>query len=269
MEKRLSELEKEVADLRAQLKLPPKPALDKKSIGSERTAPPATKPSPEEQPRPDQPKPATVVVVRSLRPADDTKTKARSFIVTYGLTAGDLERTRKVPGVAGVIPVRFVPSEVRLNDRLAQCQVVGTTPEYAIVQSLKAATGRLLSEKDGADKENVCVIGAGVAEKLFLDADPLGKSLKIRGHDFRVVGVLAKTSGDADNDVCMPLPTVDARFGNVIFHRTSGSRTAERVDLNEIIVRVTDSNKLAEVGDALREALKKSHPKQDWEIVTR
>jgi hypothetical protein len=34
LEKRVADLEKEVGDLRAQLKLPPKPALDNKLIGS-------------------------------------------------------------------------------------------------------------------------------------------------------------------------------------------------------------------------------------------
>jgi putative ABC transport system permease protein len=237
--------------------------------GCERTAPPATEPSPAEQPRADQPKSAIVIVVRSVRPPGAAADASKAFVLTYGLTHGDLELVRKVPGVAAAVPVRFIPSEVRLNERLAQSRVVGTAPEYAEVFSLKVSAGRQLTDKDGADKENVCVIGAGVGAKLFPDADPLGKSVTIRRHDFRVVGVLAKTGGDADNDVYMPLQTADARLGEVIFQRTTGSRTAERVELNEIIARVADPTKLAEVADAVREALKKSHPKQDWEVVMR
>ncbi len=224
--------------------------------------------SAEERPVAPAPRPKVpTFIVRSIKPADDSATTNRGFVLSYGLTDRDLDLVRKLPGVVEVVPVRFVPSEVKHLDRLTNVRVVATVSDYAELNGLKPSAGRFLTAQDDADKENVCTLGAAVAEKLFPFDDPLGKSVAVRGHSFKVVGVLA--GENAGDDVFVPLGTARARFGDVIVVRTAGTRTAEKVDYHEIIVRVADPDARSGVADAVREALKKDHPKQDWEVGPR
>ncbi len=206
-------------------------------------------------------------VVRSVTPADDSAVASKGFVVSYGLTQRDAEATAALPGVAGVVPVRHIPSDVRNRDRLVNGRVVATVAGCADIRALKLSAGRFLTAADDQDKESVCVLGAEAATKLFPFADPLGQSVTLRGHDFKVVGLLSERGAEADLDVYVPLRTSRARFGEVIFIREAGKRSAEKVELSEVVVRVSDANKVNAVADAVRAALEKSHPRKDWEIV--
>lgn len=212
------------------------------------------------------PRPAApAFVVRSVKPADATGTSSKTFVAAYGLTARDLETVRKVPGVVAAVPVRYFESDARSRDRMALVRSLGTVPDHP--DALKLDKGRFITEEDGANKDNVCVIGPSVVASLFpFDEDgPVGKMIVIRGQEFRVVGVLRKKSGDGDRTVYTPLTTMNARFGAVITTRSPGTRTSEKVELTEIVIRA-DAAKLPTVREAVREALKKDHPKQDWEL---
>lgn len=205
-------------------------------------------------------------VVRSVKPPDDAGTSSRTFVAAYGLTASDLDTIRKVPGVASAVPERYFESEVTRPERKATFRTLGTVPDSPVARKL--ASGRFLTDEDNTKKENVCVIGLSVVASLFpFDKDgPIGKSVTIRGHDFRVVGVFRERAGDTDRCVCVPLATMSARFGAVITVRAPGTRTSEKVELNEIVIRATDSASLLKVREAVREALAKDHPKRDWEL---
>lgn len=216
-------------------------------------------------PRPKMP----LVVVRSVKPTDDSATSSRSFVLSYGLTHRDLDLIRKLPGVSGVVPVRAMPSEVRHLDRLANARVVATVAGYAEVHALRLSAGRFLTERDDADRSNICVLGPGTAASLFPFTDSLGESVTIRGHAFRVVGVLAEKPGADGRDLYVPLATSSTRFGEVISVRSAGSRSAERVQLSEILVTAADGKNVVAVAEAVREVLKKEHAKKDWEVTAR
>ena len=63
----------------------------------------------------------------------------------------------------------------------------------------------------------VSMIGADVAEKLFANTDPLGKTIAVDGEEFQVVGVAKKignTFGQSqDNFVYIPIETWLKMYG--------------------------------------------------------
>ena len=88
--------------------------------------------------------------------------------------------------------------------------------------------------------ENVAVLGATTAAKLFPFDDPLGQSVRVGPNFYRVVGVVkdrmptggtggSQAAEDFNNDVYIPLNTCKVRFGENIFLRPSGSRSGEQV----------------------------------------
>lgn len=71
--------------------------------------------------------------------------------------------------------------------------VVGTTPDYAIINDITPLVGRYLSDLDVELKSRVAVLGWKYADSLFGDPEAaLGRLVSIGGRSYTVVGVLAR-----------------------------------------------------------------------------
>jgi len=82
---------------------------------------------------------------------------------------------------------------VKYKDRSASSiWVVGNNAQSALVRGLTVKEGRFLSESEVAGARPVCVIGSEIAERFFPNESPLGRSLKIKGTNYEVIGVLDK-----------------------------------------------------------------------------
>src|SRR5438105_2748266 len=56
---------------------------------------------------------ATNIIIRSLKPPDDSNTVRRSFIAKYGLTYQDYDRILTIPTVMRHVPMRIFPQDIR------------------------------------------------------------------------------------------------------------------------------------------------------------
>src|SRR5438552_18010609 len=106
---------------------------------------------------------ATNIIVRSIKPPDDSSTQRRTFIVTYGITYKDYERFLTIGTVIRSVPMRIFPQEIRRLEHMHNGRLVATTPEYAIVNKLEPAAGRFLTADDDHQMLNVAVLGADIA----------------------------------------------------------------------------------------------------------
>jgi putative ABC transport system permease protein len=95
---------------------------------------------------------------------------------------------------------------------------VGATGAFFDNNGFALATGRLFTEGEARSGINVVVIGADIADLLFPDESPIGNSLFVRGHRFRVIGTLARRGeqlgGSLDNIVVMPISAFMPIFGS-------------------------------------------------------
>lgn len=217
---------------------------------------------------------ATNIIVRSVKPPSDANART-TFIARYGLTKADYERFATINSITRLVPMRIFPQEVRRLGKVTTGRIVGTTPGYSEIHTLKLTAGRFLMDEDEYFSRDVCVLGAAVADRLFPYDEPLGQEVVIRGSDYRVVGVLAErtplsgggnssqnTMEDFDYDVYIPLQTCRLRFGAVIFMRSSGSRSGEQVELHQITATVDAEiesrrgrEQIKAVGDLIRQML--------------
>ena len=106
--------------------------------------------------------------------------------------------------------------------------------------------GRALTRDDEVAGAQVVIVGAAVADALFPAADPLGRTVRIAGRGFRVVGALAPQGTGAaaslDRYVWMPLGAFERVFGPPatlqIFAKAAGqSETSEAEDHARISMR--------------------------------
>src|SRR5258706_4701645 len=97
------------------------------------------------------------------------------------------------------------------NQRLENTDVMGVSSNYAEVRNINVAQGRFVTEADDEHRAEVVFIGADVAERLFANVDPIGKTVRAETHEYQVIGV-AERIGTAfgqsqDNFMIMPVHT--------------------------------------------------------------
>jgi putative ABC transport system permease protein len=75
---------------------------------------------------------------------------------------------------------------------------IGTEPAALAARGLKLATGRFFSETELREARSVCVLEAHAAQRMFGDADPLGKMVPWGGSNLEVIGVTAPRAKDGE-----------------------------------------------------------------------
>jgi len=120
----------------------------------------------------------------------------------------------------------------------------GTTFEYAYLAATDCDKGRFINEAESRGGRNVCVIGKDVAEGLFGGADSMGKIIKVRDQEYRIIGEFSKQGSflgifSWDSQVVIPLSSYVKYF-------KSNQENAS------IRVKVRDKTKMAEAKEELR-----------------
>ncbi len=125
--------------------------------------------------------------------------------------------------------------------------VVGNNEQSALVRQLTVKQGRFFTEAEVAGGRPVCVLGADIAAKLFLNESGVGKKISVGEKTFEVVGVLEKFGQflfvNMDNQVIIPITRFVADFVRrpyVLF-----------------MVKVGDASQMDEAREELRGILRK------------
>ncbi|MGC8875018.1 MAG: ABC transporter permease, partial [Chloroflexia bacterium] len=105
------------------------------------------------------------------------------------LEYADLEAIRtQVTGINGVSAEQHTSQVVRSDAAaLEGVSVVGTTPDFPKVRESRVAMGRFLTEQDLDRRKKVAVLGHDIAEELFGEVNPIGRTIKIGSQRFTVV----------------------------------------------------------------------------------
>ena len=86
------------------------------------------------------------------------------------------------------------------------------TPEFFAARGLTAAAGSLFTEADMARGDPLLVLGSQVASTLFRDGVALDRQVLSLNRLYRIVGVLAPTGTEADEQAFTPAPLAADRF---------------------------------------------------------
>ncbi len=137
---------------------------------------------------------------------------------TANLTMEDAEALadpNKAPSVSVVAPFTEKMSLVSYGNQSKTVSIMGVTPEIRDVIDYPLATGDFISEQDIRRVNNVAVLGYKAYEKLFGSDDAIGKSIRVAGRKFEVIGVLESKGAfmtGMDDFIMMPLTTMQARI---------------------------------------------------------
>lgn len=128
-----------------------------------------------------------------------------------------LEFARKNSDVIlGVSPFVQYPAQALFRGKKEECQVIGATAEYMMIQNLALSKGRFVSPVDSDFRQKVAVVGSRIQKKLFDNKNPVGNEINVNGQVFKVVGVLKEKQGSRDNtiddSVIVPLFALNSMF---------------------------------------------------------
>ncbi len=139
-----------------------------------------------------------------------------------------------------VVPTarHFGPKVKYGNDDFSGIQMQGVTSDYGLTPAGNIAFGRFFNEFEDRQAENVCVIGSIPANTIFSDSIGVGKTIKIDGKNFLIIGQLTKQGtmmmDFVDNVIYLPIRTFFATFGNNNRNVTIAIKARSISDLDEL-----------------------------------
>lgn len=150
----------------------------------------------------------------------------------------------QVPTVVGVSPELNGRYVANYRNRNTNVNIIGTTPSFPKIREFDTAKGRFFTDIDMKRNNQVTVLGANLAERLFGSNNPVGKQLRIKNATFQVIGVLeAKGSSlgaDYDEAALVPITTSANRlvgrnspYGIALDYIVASARNSNSVDAAE------------------------------------
>jgi len=106
-----------------------------------------------------------------------------------------------------------------LTTSVESVSIAGVSADYDQVRNFSLHSGRYFSQTESSAGRNAIILGYDLAENLFPNTDPIGRSVKLFGHNMTVIGVFEKEGlggfGDThDDSAVIPIQTL-AQFINV------------------------------------------------------
>ena len=171
------------------------------------------------------------------------------------LTMDDAEAiAKKCPSVYLVSPTVAQTSQIIYSNQNWSTSVMGVAPSYIHIRNWGLEDGRNLTEDDMKNSSKVAVLGETVIENLFGDLNPLGKTVRIGGIPFKVVGILQSKGQNAmgqdqDDTVFIPITTAQRKVFGTAFVGT----------VRNINVQATSAETLNSAEQEITELLRERH----------
>ena len=133
-------------------------------------------------------------------------------------------------------------------------QIVGVTPQYALVRKIELSSGNFISDLDVNSLNKVAVLGPTVSSDMFGDnVNPVGQNIRVKNLSLRVIGITKEKGGtgfnNQDDVIYVPLTTAQKQ----IFGATSLTSIAVEAKSQDIMLEAQN-----EIGYLLMERHKLS-----------
>ena len=166
--------------------------------------------------------------------------------------------SEKCPSVREVSPYKQVNPNVHYGGKSVEADVFGVTPEYEKIADYHPVCGRFLTEEDVEGISQTAVIGMDVAEELYGETCPVGKTIYLFNAPYRIVGVMERRGTDLsgenlDERVYIPITSATKRISNVDY-------------IDGIYILPVSPNLIPETIKEVKELLLKRHGKKDFTI---
>ncbi len=179
-----------------------------------------------------------------------------------------LKDKARFPYIEAVSGQAFGQDWINYKDREKKVLFYGCNADFPIIYKMaETAKGRFFNQNENDSLAKVAVLGSGLADEFFGESDPLGKKIKLKGQNFKVIGILEpqgmfSSFGGIDmNDfVYLPLRTALKEVLGIDY-------------LSEIVLMVTSQEYITQAEEEIARMLRYNHnitdpDKDDFMITT-
>ncbi len=161
---------------------------------------------------------------------------------------------QKIEKIRLAAPILSETAQIVYGNANWSTEITGTDNRMFEIKDWELAYGRMFSEADIKNSNKVAVLGQTVVNELFGDVDPLGKTIRIKGMPFQVVGVLVSRgqSGmgqDQDDSVYIPITTAQKKVMGISFPD----------QVRFVMLQAVDSQSTYTAQDDIKELLRQRH----------
>jgi putative ABC transport system permease protein len=170
------------------------------------------------------------------------------------LTAADADAIRGIRGVQYVAEGLHQNVHVVAGEKRWFTKLHGTDLQLPMIRrAWSFRGGRFFTSREQSRADQVVVLGAIAAERLFGDADPVGREVAIWRQPFRVVGVVTTKSW-----MVTPAPG-DDQFDAVYMPFSTVHRLLNLAKLNDITITAASTGDVSRVMSAVTALLRARH----------
>jgi len=175
-------------------------------------------------------------------------------MMTDSLKAKDLDVIKNkgnIPHAGRIMPVVFGSETMTFENEATKPTIFGATDFFAEIYDVDIAQGRLMTDEEVRSFADVVVIGSKMQEDLFgVNGEALNKKVKIKGRNFRVIGILAKKGQSAmvnfDKAAIIPYTTAQQyifgiKYFNAIVVQADSEETVEET-VNDLKIAIRNSH---------------------------
>ncbi len=131
-------------------------------------------------------------------------------IIIKTLVVRDVDALRREASVAAVAPEVRGQAKIVFENNDATISYEGTSADFFEIRNFDVISGIVFTNTDVNSFSRVAVLGSEIAETLFGERNPVGKTIRLKDISFRVVGVLGEEGLgpggiDQDNIVIIPI----------------------------------------------------------------
>ncbi|HEY2124958.1 MAG TPA: ABC transporter permease, partial [Chthoniobacterales bacterium] len=127
--------------------------------------------------------------------------------------------------------------------------VVGSNRSFLTANAYTLGYGRNITDEDVELSRRVLVIGKSIEKRLFPHESPIGKEIRLSGHTFTVIGVLAEKGtsfGQSQDDICaMPITRFFENFGEAKRTVNIATQSFTQEDYNRTLDRGVGAMRIA------------------------
>jgi putative ABC transport system permease protein len=151
---------------------------------------------------------------------------------------------KSCPSVVLVAPELRMSAQVKYKRMNTNTGILGTSPDYLEIRNYQMQQGRFFTDKEIRSLSRVGVIGPTTAQNLFGQNDPVGKIVRVRGINFKIIGVTrAKGSTgwqDQDDMIFIPITTAQRRVFGVDYLRSISTKAKSMADMDAAITEINN-----------------------------
>lgn len=158
----------------------------------------------------------------------------------------------EIPGVTMISAVQNQRGmTVVYEDRSVTTRAFGVEPDWVEIRRRGIGEGESISETDMAGMARVAMLGLKVARALFPDGNAVGRTVRVGNDPYVVKAVFVELGVDAEGS------DWDDRI--IVPFTTSSRRLFNRPYLEQIVMRVDDPRRVADVAERVRNLLRVRH----------